>query len=91
MIDFILGFFRKLIEVVLILVIAIGLFNFFRTPGGLTAKLQGSYERTSIQSSRLVHAGKDLFSSQSDRVVQDIGGGIMDRKQRTEKMQLGQG
>jgi hypothetical protein len=90
MVDFMLSFFRRLVEVVLILVVIAGLFNFVQTPGGLTEKLKGSYEKTSDQSNHVFNAGKNVISSESVGLVRHLSSGILEKeRQRTEELEFG--
>ena len=90
MVDLMLSFCRRLVEVILILVVIVGLFNFIQTPGGLTEKLKGSYEKTSDQGSHVFNAGKNAISSESVSLVRHLSSGILEKeRQRTEELNFG--
>lgn len=88
MVDLILNLVKKLIEVVVVVTIIVGLFNFVRTPGKFIDKLKGSYAITASQGGEVVHAGKDLFADRSDRMVRNIGKGILKATKDRESGQL---
>ena len=85
MYDLALTFFRKLVEVALILIVAAGLYNFFRTPGGLPDKLIGAYEKTAKQGSQVLRAGQDTFSKKEGDLARDLGSGILEIKKKRER------
>lgn len=88
MVDFVLRVIKKSVEAVVVVTVMVGIFNFIRTPGDFIDKLKGSYVLTANQGGEIVHAGKDLFASQSERVVQNVGREILKKAKDRESDQL---
>ena len=85
MVDFILNMLWKFIKAIVVLIALIGIFNFLRVPGDINEKIAIAYEKTACQGAMIAHMGRDIFLSESDDMVQALGGGVSKLKEKKEK------